>query len=235
MNRRTLVAAVAGTPLAASAITVKGQGPSRTQDATPAGMLPMLDPARTALVVMDYQTAWIETLTRWDTNALLDRTAGAIAMARERGVPVVSTWVAFTPADYGAVPEHNVIFHQLASMPGGLDEGDPRIAIDARVTPRPEDKVIRKTRVSAFQRTDLDGWLRGMGIDTLILAGISTSGVVLSTVCDGADLDYRLLVLSDGCADTDPAIHDVLMGKVFPQRAEVISSADIPTLVSQTT
>jgi nicotinamidase-related amidase len=71
-----------------------------------------------------------------------------------------------------------------------------------------------------------------MEIDTLILAGISTSGVVLSTVCDGADLDYRLLVLADACADRDPLIQDVLMTKVFPQRAEVITVEELPGLLA---
>jgi nicotinamidase-related amidase len=66
----------------------------------------------------------------------------------------------------------------------------------------------------------------------LILAGISTSGVVLSTVCDGADLDYRLVVLADACADRDPAIQDVLMEKVFPQRATVITVEDLPSLLA---
>ncbi len=60
------------------------------------------------------------------------------------------------------------------------------MAVDDRVAPEPGDNVARKTRVSAFARTDLDEWLRDLGIDTLILAGISTSGVVLSTVCDAA-------------------------------------------------
>ena len=51
-----------------------------------------------------------------------------------------------------------------------------------RVAPRRGDKVVRKTRVGAFARTDLDGGSAAVSIDTLILTGISTSGVVLSTV-----------------------------------------------------
>jgi nicotinamidase-related amidase len=232
MNRRTVLAAVVSTPLITSAPRHgDAKAPSPRQNATPAAASAPLDPARTALLVMDYQTAWLETLTAWDTDALIDRMAGTIAVAREHGLPVAYTWVAFTPADYEAVPDRNVIFRELASVPGGLDEDAPRVAIDTRVAPGPEDKVVRKTRVSAFQRTDLDPWLRATGVDTLILAGISTSGVVLSTVCGGADLDYRLLVLADACADTDPTIPEVLLGKVFPQRAAVISSTDLPGLL----
>jgi nicotinamidase-related amidase len=97
---------------------------------------------------------------------------------------------------------------------------------------RPGDLTVRKTRVGAFSTTDLDRRLRAHGIDTLVLAGISTSGVVLSTVRDAADRDYRLYVLKDGCADRDGEVHDLLMRKVFPRQAWVVSIADLPGLLS---
>jgi len=59
-----------------------------------------------------------------------------------------------------------------------------------------------------------------------VLAGIATSGVVLSTLRQAADLDYRLTVLADGCLDADPDVHRMLVEKVFPRRAEVVSVAD---------
>lgn len=186
-----------------------------------------IEPQRAALLVMDYQPAWIQTLS--ESDALLDRAVEAIAIARAAGVRVAYTRVAFTPADYAAVPPGNIIFSQLTSEPGALDTDNPRTAIDARVAPEPGDKVVRKTRVSAFARTDLDGWLRALDIDTLILAGISTSGVVLSTVCDAADRDYRLIVLADACADRDAEIQDVLMNRIFPQRAQVVTVNDLST------
>ncbi|HWF24091.1 MAG TPA: isochorismatase family protein, partial [Solirubrobacteraceae bacterium] len=63
------------------------------------------------------------------------------------------------------------------------------------------------------------------------LAGISTSGVVLSTVRDAHDKDYRLIVLADLCADRDAQVHEVLTSKVFPRQAEVISGAELPGLL----
>jgi len=202
----------------------------RWTEASPgASPVPAIDPRTAALLVLDYQTAWIETLT--DTDVLLDRAAQAIAVARDHGMQVAYARVAFTPADYAAVPAGNLIFTALSSRPVALDDDAPRTAIDPRVAPAPEDKVVRKTRVGTFARTDLDEWLRALRIDTLILAGISTSGVVLSTVCDGADRDYRLVVLSDACADQDPEIHNLLIRKVFPQRARVISVAQLPDVL----
>ena len=86
--------------------------------------------------------------------------------------------------------------------------------------------IVTKRRVSAFAGSDLEVVLRAQGIRHLVLAGIATSGVVLSTVRLAADLDYQLTVLADGCLDADPEVHRVLVGKVFPRQAEVTSITD---------
>jgi nicotinamidase-related amidase len=234
MRRRRFITLIAEAPIAGSAghltstvttATASGRQEQATANSTP---IPVIDARSAALLVMDYQLAWIQTLTNTDT--LLSRAAEAIAIARAHGMQVAFCRVAFTPADYEAVPEGNVIFTQLTSKTGALDVDAPEMTIDSRVAPEPDDKVVIKTRVGAFGRNDLDEWLRARAIDTLILAGISTSGVVLSTVCDAADRDYRLIVLADACADTDPEIQNVLMTKVFPQRAQVVTVADLPEL-----
>ena len=80
--------------------------------------------------------------------------------------------------------------------------------------------------------TDLDRQLRDRGIDTLVLAGISTSGVVLSTVVEATDRDYRLYVLSDGTEDPDEQARDVLLGRIFPRRPQIIDTATLRGLLS---
>jgi nicotinamidase-related amidase len=76
--------------------------------------------------------------------------------------------------------------------------------------------------VSAFAGTDLDMILRANGIETLVLAGIATSGVVLSTLRHAADADYKVVVAEDCCADRDPEVHRVLTEKVFPRQATIV-------------
>ena len=78
-----------------------------------------------------------------------------------------------------------------------------------------------KKRVSAFAGSDLAVVLRSQRIDTLVLAGIATSGVVLSTLREAADLDFGLVVLADACADADPEVNRVLTEKVFVRQADV--------------
>lgn len=80
-----------------------------------------------------------------------------------------------------------------------------------------------KRRVSAFTGSDLEVVLRALEVDHLVLAGIATSGVVLSTLREAADRDYRLTVLADACSDGDDEVHRVLTEKVFRRQADVVT------------
>ncbi len=100
---------------------------------------------------------------------------------------------------------------------------DSTTQIHASVEPQPDEPVVTKLRVSAFAGSDLEVILRSRQIETLILTGIATSGVVLSTLREAADKDYGLIVLSDACLDADPEVHRVLIEKVFPRQANVMT------------
>lgn len=97
--------------------------------------------------------------------------------------------------------------------------------IHESVQPEPNETVVPKFRVSAFAAgSNLEIILRSHQIDTLILCGIATSGVVLSTLREAADKDYALKVLSDACLDADPEVHRILTEKVFPRQADVLTA-----------
>jgi nicotinamidase-related amidase len=189
---------------------------------------PQIDPQRTALLVMDVQPGIVGMLP--DGEALVARLVDAIATARAAGAHVGYVRVAFEDTDYAAVPPMNKAFARLAG--GGVMRADaPETQIADAVAPQQGDIVVRKVRVGAFSTTDLGEQLQARGIDTLILSGISTSGVVLSTVRDAADQDYRLVVLADGCGDPDEEVHRVLTEKVFPRQGDVIAVADLAALL----
>jgi nicotinamidase-related amidase len=101
---------------------------------------------------------------------------------------------------------------------------EPHGAIPDSIAPQGDEIVITKRRVSAFTGTDLGMILRAKDIDTLVLYGIATSGVVLSTLVEAADADYRVAVIGDCCADLDAALHDCLIQRFFPTRGQVFSS-----------
>jgi nicotinamidase-related amidase len=171
---------------------------------------------------MDYQPAIIDRMGNQDE--LLSKMTKTINLARDNKFHIGYVRVAFTDNDYKSLPETNKTFKTLAENKQ-MSDADPSTAIHEKLAPNDSDIIVRKTRVGAFSTTDLHTRLREKGIDTLILAGISTSGVVLSTIRDAADHDYRIFVLSDCCFDPDLVVHEVLMKKVFPRQATVIDSS----------
>jgi len=185
-------------------------------------------PEGTALLVMDVQEGIVGRFA--DGPQYLDRLADAIAAARAASVPVVYVVVGFR-AGHPEISARNKTFGAIAAS-GAYAEGDPAARIHAAVAPQPGDPVVTKRRVSAFAGSDLDVLLRGLGVTTLVLAGIATSGVVLSTVRQAADLDFGLVVLSDGCLDADPQVHAVLTEKVFARQADVRTVAQWTTEVA---
>lgn len=177
----------------------------------------------TALLIMDVQQGIVAAFATADGD-YLPRLATAAEAARAAGVGVIYVTVAFR-AGYPEVSGRNKSFAAAAET-GRFTDGDPTVAIPAAITPAPGEPVVTKRRVSAFTGSDLDVLLRAGEVRRLVLAGIATSGVVLSTLRQAADLDYELTVLADGCLDTDPEVHRVLVEKVFPRQADVVTVAD---------
>jgi nicotinamidase-related amidase len=183
--------------------------------------------ASTLLLVMDYQPGVIDTLGPLvDTDELLGRVATAIKVVRRAGGQVGFVRSAFDDRDYSAIPGSNKVFAPHAAT-RYLHTEDPASGVHGRLAPEPGDLMIRKTRLGAFSTSDLQDQLRGSGITTLILAGIHTKGVLLSTVVEAVDRDYTTYVLSDASADADPSLHDVLTKKVFTFQANVITVAEL--------
>ncbi|MFY9710025.1 MAG: cysteine hydrolase, partial [Candidatus Cybelea sp.] len=168
-----------------------------------------IDPRRTALLVMDYQRGILGMIE--DSDALVERVRQTIETVRKRGGHVGYVRVALTPDELAAVPETNKGFAAAKASGRAPAHDGPESQIDERVAPRDGDIVVRKRRVGAFSTTDLSEQLRRRDVETLILAGISTSGVVLSTLRDAADRDYRLFAVADACADPNATVHEVLM------------------------
>jgi nicotinamidase-related amidase len=174
----------------------------------------------TALLIMDVQPAIMGMLGE-QAPAFAETTKKAIAAARKASIPVIFVVVGFRKG----FPEigdnaQNASFAGLkkAGMPGLEDP-----TVDPSIGALPGEMVVTKRRVSAFAGSDLEVILRGHRIDHIVLGGIATSGVVLSTLREASDKDYRISVLSDACADRDSEVHNVLTGKVFPRQAEVLT------------
>jgi nicotinamidase-related amidase len=175
-----------------------------------------------ALLVMDIQAATMAMLQ--DSTELKKNLTTAIAAARQAKMPIIYVVVGFRKG-FPEISPANKSFSAIRQRPNMSVFEEP-LSVDAAVEPQPGDIIVTKRRVSAFTGSDLEVVLRGGGIQHLVLSGISTSGVVLSTLREAADKDYRLSVLSDACADLDPEVHTVLLTKVFPRQADVQTVAE---------
>lgn len=179
-----------------------------------------------ALLVMDFQTIILNNfLPQESAEGVIRNTALLITAARGAGIPVIYVSVGFRKG-YPEVSQNNTIFSSIKE--NRLFKGDDEsTAIHADVAPAENEAVIVKHRVSAFSFTELDMILRAQGIETLILTGVTTSGVVLSTAGQASDLDYRLVVVSDCCADPDHDTHLFLLEKILPQQTFVTHLSEI--------
>jgi len=185
---------------------------------------PSFDFAHTALLAMDCQSG-IVSLYAQPQQEFLDRAASVLTVGRKAGIRVIHVQVGFRPG-LPEVSARNKLFASLKANPQHqqLFLG-PAGAIHPALGPEPDDIVVTKHRVSAFSGTDLEMILRAGETETLVLFGIATSGVVLSTLLDAFDADYRVIVIADCCADRDAELHNALL-KLFAARGEVLTAAD---------
>lgn len=170
---------------------------------------------RSALLVMDFQH---EIVDGHDAAAAIENTRKVLDAARAAGMPVAYVVVGFRPG-YPEVSANNKSFSAIKAS-GRLV--DPRV-IDA-LAPMPGEPVVVKHRVGALHGTDLPVILSAFDANHLVLTGISTSGVILSTTRMAADMDFAITILADCVGDSDPAVHDFLLTKILPRQAEISSS-----------
>lgn len=182
-----------------------------------------LDPQHTAVLNMDMQAGIISIYAK-DEVRFPERAAHLLNLSRQRGMRIIHIQVGFREG-LPEVSARNSLFAAVKNSEQyqKLFLGEAG-AIHPALTPHSDDIVIVKHRISAFTGTDLDMILRANEIHTLVLFGIATSGVVLSTLCAAVDLDYRAIVIKDCCVDQDAGLHDVLMSNYFTKRGEVISA-----------
>ena len=178
--------------------------------------------SQTALLIMDVQNFTLKSLK--DPNYFIHGIARSIAAARKAGIPIIYVVVGFRPG-YPEVHPDNQAFSSIKNANIGLDQPNS-YSIPASIAPKADDIFVIKKRFSAFAGSGLDVILSGKQIRHLVLTGISTSGVVLSTLREASDKDFKITVLADGCADTDQTVHQVLLEKLFPRQARLTTIED---------
>ncbi|KAI2698062.1 hypothetical protein CBS147332_8617 [Penicillium roqueforti] len=174
----------------------------------------------TVLLILDVQNGIIDRLD--NTKPYLERLASTVAFARKANVKIIYVVTAFRPG----YPEKNVNNISISSVAARCEyiEGQSSVQVHPTISPVAGEVILTKRRISAFFATELDMLLRCADAKSLVVAGLITSGAVLSTVRQAMDMDYRVTVLEDCCMDRDEELHRVLMEKVFAHRTDVVSA-----------
>ncbi len=182
---------------------------------------------RPAVLVVDFSNAFtrgVSSFSGGNFPSEIGQTRRLLGAARERGVLVLYTTIAY--ADPARDPGlWGVKIPWLAAC----HLGSPAAAIDAALDPRPEEPVIVKKFASAFFDTDLDARLKATGVDTIVLAGCTTSVCVRATAVDALQYGYRTLIAAEAVGDFDAALHAVHLRDLDTRYADVMSVDSLVT------
>ena len=154
-----------------------------------------------------------------ESDSVSDAIAQLLEAARAAELPVV-----FTTVSYGEYEKQsNKIL--LMKMPGGLicEAGTKWVEIDPRVAPLSSEPVFSKVVPSAFFGSTLSSLLRGHGVDTVIVTGVSTSGCVRATVVDACSSGFRPIVPREACGDRIQSAHDATLFDIDFKYGDVLS------------
>jgi nicotinamidase-related amidase len=172
-----------------------------------------------ALLMLDLQQG---ILGRFQVDGYLGRVSKAINATREARMHIIHVRTAFRPG-HPEISSRNPTSARVETTTM-MVEGDATAGFVAQAAPLKNEIVVTKRRVSAFASTDLDAVLRALNVESLVIAGVATSGAVLSTVRQAADLDFNITVVKDLCFDPDEESHRVLVDKILPRQARVLSA-----------
>ena len=157
-----------------------------------------------------------------DMDTHIPRIQAINEAARRIGAPVIFTTVAYHEdlADAGT-------FGKKVPLVQNLLYDSAAVEIDPRLPVEKADHLLVKKFPSAFYGTNLQSMLTGLGVDTTVIVGNSTSGCVRATACDAISGGFRPVVPSDCVADRAPLSHQVNLFDMDSKLADVMPSAEV--------
>ena len=179
---------------------------------------------RPALLVVDFINGFTDPRTGLggDYSAEIAVTAKLLDEFRVRTLPAFFTTVAYEPhlRDGG---------HFVAKVPALsiLVRGSDWVKVDDRIRPRPSERVVLKKYASAFFDTRLEMELQGLGVDTVVIVGCTTSGCIRASAIDSMQNGFRTVVVRDAVGDRAETPHEVNLFDIDAKYGDVVSSRDV--------
>jgi maleamate amidohydrolase len=178
-----------------------------------------------AVLVIDFIKAYTTPGAPFFGQGVVDAVEQSVTLldaARNAGVPVIYTKVLYHPSGVDGG-----LFVKKVPALRILVDGEPLAEIDPKIPPAPEDLVIVKNYPSPFFGTSLNSTLMGLGIDTLILIGCSTSGCVRAGAIDAIQYGYRVIVPRECVGDRHDGPHDANLFDINAKYGDVVTKADV--------
>jgi nicotinamidase-related amidase len=186
---------------------------------------------RPALLVVDLINAFTDPDSDLgsDVSDVLDATSDLLAAFREHDLPRYFTTVAYEES-YG---DAGVFIEKVPAL-RDLKLGTPSVEVDDRVAPVGDERVLLKKYASAFFGTDLSTELTTDGVDTLVLAGVTTSGCIRATAVDGMQHGYRVVVPEDAVGDRAEGPHRANLFDIDEKYGDVVTVEAVLAAISAT-
>ena len=181
---------------------------------------------RPALLLVDFARAYFddESPLRAPVEGAREQAVKLAKIARQKGVSTVFTRVEY-PLDREAGPAR--LFRRKIAGLAAWEAGNPLGEFTPELRPYPQDLVITKQFPSAFFGTDLAARLRDMKVDTVIVAGLTTSGCVRASALDALCHGFAPLVVRDACGDRNARIHEANLFDIGAKYADVVTTAQM--------
>ncbi len=180
--------------------------------------------ARPVLLVVDMCKAYFQdgSPLNLDRPDVADAVSGLVDLARATGTPVVWTRVEYEPggADGG-------VWYQKIGALSSFDRGNPLGDWLDGLEPLGDETVVTKKHASGFAGTDLASLLQGLSADTVIVAGVSTSGCVRATATDASASGFMPFVVREAVGDRTPQIEDANLFDLHAKYADVVSIDEV--------
>jgi len=140
---------------------------------------------------------------------------------RDKDLPIFFTTVVYSNDQQASV------FRRKVPALNMLQAGSHWVALDSAMNRLETEPLIEKHWASAFHKTDLDTQLRALGVDSLVITGLTTSGCVRASAVDGLQNNYQVVVAQEAVGDRNPAAHEANLFDLNAKYADVMSLADI--------